>query len=332
MKKYGLCFSGGGGKGAYEIGVWKALKYLGKVFDITAVSGASVGAVNGVLFAAGDYEHAEKLWKSISSKEVISLSAEVLRSGDGLSNKAISSRDNLLEILNREIDYDKVKFSSVKVYANTSVIEESLVFPERPEEIKPNLHRYIDSMSEKYYCLNDLGEDKIIQVLLATTAFPAVYPSVNMDGERMADGGLTDNVPIRPLVDEAGCSNLIVVMCGKDNEYDIYTASRAEEIIEIRPSRNIGDFIDGTLDFKSESVNFRIQLGFYDTLRALDMQERKQMGLPYTEAERLQSEKRDYETIMTALNAGKAVDRMQDSRKQYDDMLKKYSKRYGIDL
>lgn len=332
MKKYGLCFSGGGGKGAYEIGVWKALKYLGKVFDITAVSGTSVGALNGVLFAAGDYEHAEELWKRVSTKDVFSPSVNGLFLSDEPRSKGISSRDGLLEMLHHEIDYDKVKFSSVKVYVNTSVVEESLVFPEKPEEVKPNLYRYIDSMHGKYYCLNSLEKEQMIQILLAATAFPAVYPSVHIDGEKMADGGLTDNVPIKPLINEAGCSNLIVVMCGKDNEYDIYTASRAEEIIEIRPSREIGNFLDGTLDFQTENINFRIQLGFYDTLRVFDIQERKQMGLPYTEEERRQSEKRDYENIMTALNAGKAVERMQDSRRQYDNMLKKYSEKYGIDL
>lgn len=323
MKKYGLCFSGGGGKGAYEIGVWKALKHLGKNFDITAVSGASVGALNGVLFAVGDYENAEKIWKNITVKDVFSVS----------ENPGIGfNRDGLMEIISKDVDFDKFKFSSVKTYVNTSVAQEKLVFPEKVGDIKPNIDKYLDSMEERYYCLNDLDREKIIQVLLASSALPAIYPTVNVDGENMLDGGLTDNVPIRPLIEEAECENLIIVMCGMDYEYDLYLASRAKEIIEIRPSKNIGELLDGTLDFGGRSISFRMQLGFYDTLRVFDMLERKEMGLPYTEQERLQSEKRDYDNIITALNAEKAVSRVESSRSQFNSILEKYGKKYGIDL
>ncbi|MBQ8281523.1 MAG: patatin-like phospholipase family protein [Lachnospiraceae bacterium] len=321
MKKYGLCFSGGGGKGAYEIGVWKALKHLGKVFDITAVSGASIGAVNGAFFAMGDYEKAEKVWNNISMADFFDIAADYRLSRDGLN-----------EILNNSIDYEKIKFSPVKLYVNTSAVDESLNFPDLVEEVKPYARAHRDLLDERYYHVNDLGKEKIRQLLLASTALPAVYPAVTIDGEKMVDGGMTDNVPIRPLIEEAECSNLIVVMCGKDNEYDIYLASRCDEIIEIRPSRNIGDLFDGTLDFNPENVSFRVQLGFYDTLRVFDMLERKKMGIPYTAAEKMQSEKRDYDRIMAAVKADKAVNRIESHRSQYDNLLKKYSDKYGIDL
>lgn len=321
MKKYGLCFSGGGGKGAYELGVWKALKHLGKSFDITAVSGASIGAVNAVLFATSELEAAEKIWNSVNAKTFYQFNESMML-----------SRDSLNEILNNKIDYDKLKFSSIKAYANASKIDENIPFPQRVEEVKPYFRQHKDSMEERYYSLNQLGKEKIIQILLASTALPVVYPAVNIDGEKMIDGGMTDNVPIRPLVEEEGCENLIVVMCGKDNEYDIYLASRCKEIIEIRPSRDIGEFFDGTLDFSKDSISFRIKLGYYDTLRVFDMLERKRMGLPYTAEERLLSEKRDYDRIIAGVKADKAVNKINDSRKGYDDLLKKYSSKYGIDL
>ena len=49
MKGTALILAGGGGKGAYEIGVWKAMKELGIDKKIQAVSGASVGGLNGAL-------------------------------------------------------------------------------------------------------------------------------------------------------------------------------------------------------------------------------------------------------------------------------------------
>ena len=70
-KEFGLVLAGGGGKGAYEIGVWKALRETGKI-KIGAVSGTSVGALNAVLFAVGDYESAEDIWMHIDMDKILS--------------------------------------------------------------------------------------------------------------------------------------------------------------------------------------------------------------------------------------------------------------------
>lgn len=47
--EWGLVLAGGGGKGAYQAGAFKALWEYGIQDYITAVSGASVGALNAVL-------------------------------------------------------------------------------------------------------------------------------------------------------------------------------------------------------------------------------------------------------------------------------------------
>ena len=46
-KEYGIVLDGGGARGAYQIGAWKALKEAG--VKINAVAGTSVGALNGAL-------------------------------------------------------------------------------------------------------------------------------------------------------------------------------------------------------------------------------------------------------------------------------------------
>ena len=61
--KTAVVLSGGGAKGAYQIGVWKALRKLGINYDI--VTGTSVGALNGVLMVQQDYHTAFKLWSNI---------------------------------------------------------------------------------------------------------------------------------------------------------------------------------------------------------------------------------------------------------------------------
>ncbi len=60
----GLVLSGGGAKGAYEVGVWQALLESGVSKDIRAISGTSVGAINAALFATvRDSEKCSKLWE-----------------------------------------------------------------------------------------------------------------------------------------------------------------------------------------------------------------------------------------------------------------------------
>ena len=67
--KLGIALAGGGSKGSYEIGVWKALRELGMCYDI--VTGTSIGAVNGALMVMGDYDRAENLWNTITAQDIM---------------------------------------------------------------------------------------------------------------------------------------------------------------------------------------------------------------------------------------------------------------------
>ena len=71
MKGIGLVFAGGGGKGAYEIGVWKYLHEIGLDQYIRVVSGTSVGALNAALVVGSSYEVAEKLWMNIREDKIL---------------------------------------------------------------------------------------------------------------------------------------------------------------------------------------------------------------------------------------------------------------------
>ena len=60
-KEFGLVLAGGGTKGAYEVGVWKALKELN--INITAIAGTSIGALNAALILQDDFEKIFYVWK-----------------------------------------------------------------------------------------------------------------------------------------------------------------------------------------------------------------------------------------------------------------------------
>lgn len=66
--KRAIVLSGGGSKGAYQIGVWRALRKLNISYDI--VTGTSVGALNAALFVQQDYWRGLWLWFNMDFKVV----------------------------------------------------------------------------------------------------------------------------------------------------------------------------------------------------------------------------------------------------------------------
>lgn len=67
--KRALVLGGGGAKGAYEIGVWKALNELGEQFDL--VCGTSIGALIGAMYVQHDYERCAALWERLQAADII---------------------------------------------------------------------------------------------------------------------------------------------------------------------------------------------------------------------------------------------------------------------
>lgn len=72
---FGLVLAGGGVRGAYHIGVWKALKEMN--IDVCAVSGTSIGAINGALFVQGELDTAMELWERTALDDIVSLPPEL---------------------------------------------------------------------------------------------------------------------------------------------------------------------------------------------------------------------------------------------------------------
>ena len=63
--------SGGGSRGAYEIGAWHALEEMGVRFQ--AIYGTSIGALNAALVARGDLDAARTLWQNITLSQVLTV-------------------------------------------------------------------------------------------------------------------------------------------------------------------------------------------------------------------------------------------------------------------
>ena len=70
-KEYGLVLAGGGTKGAYEVGIWKALCEM--KINITSIVGASIGALNGALFLQDDYMATAQMYENIKIDNIMNV-------------------------------------------------------------------------------------------------------------------------------------------------------------------------------------------------------------------------------------------------------------------
>ena len=85
MNKTAIVLAGGGSRGAYQIGVWKALREMG--IDYQLVTGTSVGALNGVLMVQQEYDKALAVWENISSQQVL---GDMLEGKEDLDDRGLS--------------------------------------------------------------------------------------------------------------------------------------------------------------------------------------------------------------------------------------------------
>lgn len=287
MKGIGLVFAGGGGKGSYEIGVWKYLHEIGLDQYVRAVSGTSVGALNAALFVGSSYELAENLWLNVDQEKILTpkeVSVEdimkwLVANGFNISqpitrgiSKAASSviigaekiaqsmlnkvmgdhmfsRDGIVEMISDGLNFNILQASDIPCYV-------TCVCCQRLE-----IERFV---------LNEYSDDEITTLLLATSAIPIIFPNEEFHGKKYCDGGIPvvgDNVPIQPVYD-TGVENIIVVHLSQETIIDREQFPNAR-IIEIVPGEDLGDALTGTLDFSPEGASRRLQLGYEDAKRVM---------------------------------------------------------------
>ena len=260
MKGTALVLSGGGGKGAYEIGVWKAMRETGADKKIRAVSGASVGGLNGALFVQGDYERAEHIWLTMTAEKILTpFKTEFLEElkaiiENGLATEAeammkegMFSRDGLLKIIRQELDVEKIGSRQIPCYLACYNVTGDFM---------------------DYINLTGMTQNDMETILLATSALPGIFGPVRFGKSMYLDGGLKDNIPVRPLYN-AGYRDFLVVHLSRRTVIDEGEFPGAA-MTQIIPSRDQGDFVTGTLDFSAEGARRRIEQGYEDAKKILE--------------------------------------------------------------
>lgn len=266
-----LVFAGGGGKGAYEVGVWKALRESGVEDLFTSVIGTSVGALNALLFGQQNLDTAIRIWREISHRKILVSNI----GGQG----ALTSQAGLKNLLQANLTGNLQKYVYVccsRAEADKNVFEELPLIGEgvfaKPGTYQERVFLGLnleERIYPEYIKLNNMSKQKQIEYLLASAALPAVYDPVYIDGKKYRDGGIIreHNMPYQKAI-ELGYRKVLAVSL-EDGVSGIDTLPDGQIYI-LCPSQSLGKVLDGTVDFDAQNAVWRMELGYTDFMRHKD--------------------------------------------------------------
>lgn len=246
--KRAIVLSGGGAKGAYQIGVWKALRKLKLNYSI--VTGTSVGALNGAFFVQKDYFKAVHMWYHMSF-------AHVFEHMDGDYHTLEGKKNILLTyakgILNGGMDISRLE-ETLDKYLNVKRFYRS---PIDFGLITVNL----SDMKPVSICKKDIKPQELKDYLIASAScFPA-FPVKEIHGKKYIDGGYYDNIPIQLALD-LGADEIIAVDL-KAIGLKKKVKDCSVPITYITPRCDLGSF----LVFDKTLARRAMRLGYFDTLK-----------------------------------------------------------------
>lgn len=257
-KEYGLVLEGGGAKGAYQIGAWKALKEAG--VKIKGVSGTSVGALNGALICMDDLERAENLWANISYSQIINVDDELMgRLFDKSQMKPEFLRETLKEIF-RMLGEGGMDITPLRRLIEENIDED--LIRKSPVEFYSCTYSLTDR-KELNVDMKTVPEGQMKDMLLASAYLPG-FKNEKLHGKTYVDGGATNVLPMDVLL-EHGYQDLILLRIfgvGREKKVSI---PEGVSVTEIAPRGNLGN----TLQFDAGKSRKNMRLGYYDALRAI---------------------------------------------------------------
>lgn len=269
-KDIGLVFAGGGAKGSYQIGVWKALKGMGIDKYIGAVSGTSIGALNGAMFCTGDYDQAYNAWMHVREDSVL------IKNHGNRTNKSPYeswfSNAGINHFIDSYVNFKKIP-DGLECYVTASRI------------VRPGIYNIMKNCSQKdilgkiisvflipllhlqtkavTFLINDYQPTEINDILLASSAIPLVFPDISIHGRTYVDGGINDNIPIRPLY-EKGYRKIIVVTLEEEIKINMAGYDKVKAVhLNINEPNPFANFIE-TFDFAQAGIQARMEKGYQD--------------------------------------------------------------------
>lgn len=288
----GLVLSGGGAKGAFQAGVWKAMCELGIADRIRVISGTSVGAINGAAFAVlRDPSRVRDIWirhiedvvsPNFSLVDPRALVPAVLNAvrGQPFPFLGIFSRDGLVRILSEVVSRPLLD-SATDIYVTSLACKGCVI-----ETFESTAYELM-----RFHLNKELSAQRVRQKILASAAIPWGFDPVEIDGVRYVDGAYEsaggDNVPIAPILENhPEIKTIYVVHCNSRQVSpgtDVAWKAKGRKVIEVRPRQTLPGILDdfnflnslsfkswsGVLSFRSEYAENYFCAGYSDGLVAL---------------------------------------------------------------
>lgn len=253
-KEYAIMLDGGGARGAYQIGAWKALREAG--IKVNAVAGTSVGALNGAFICMDDVEKAEKVWSEIAFSKVMAVD-------DTWMERLFRKENPLTEVL-REV-WKTLADGGVDVTPLRRLIHENVDEKKiRQSGIEFCLMTFsVSDMKELDLSIEDIPEGMLEDFLLAS-AYLVGFKNEKLHGKTYIDGGVINNVPMGALVDR-GYKNIIQIrIYGPGREPKVHLTDEMN-VYRIAPRVKLGSIIE----FHQKRSRQNMQIGYYDAKRMI---------------------------------------------------------------
>lgn len=253
-KEYGLVFDGGGARGAYQIGAWKALKEAG--IKINAVAGTSVGALNGALACMGDVEKAEAIWKEMTFSTVMDVD-------DDWMERLFRGEMSVREFLNEA--WSLLKAGGVNIDPLKKLIHETI----DEEAIRSCGKEFclltfsLTDLREMDLSIEDIPEGLLEDFLLASASLIG-FKNEPLHGKKYIDGGVINNVPVGSLV-RRGYENIIEVRIHGPGREPHVRLPKDGAHYEITPRVKLGSIIE----FSGKRSRQNLTIGYYDAKRVI---------------------------------------------------------------
>ncbi len=273
-KKIGLVLSGGGAKGAYQVGMFKALEEYGLSKNITAMSGCSIGAYAESIFALrGHQAYMDFLlsFENMITSGLVLPDREIEQAQKDVLDGKVTKQQFFSE--RRFWKYDPI---SLYKYFRDLVANDAI----RKSGIPMTVCDYsIEKDRPIYFKLNDLNEDEQVNAIIGSGSLQYLFPPCKVRGHHCLDGGAVpdiceypaakDKIPLRPMVTEDVDIILINFLIAIDY-VDLSMIPRTKKYIELRPSRLLETYPgSGTLDFSPQKLYSHADLGYKDTVQLI---------------------------------------------------------------
>ena len=249
--KRAIALAGGGSKGSYQLGVWKALKELKTDYDI--VTGNSIGAFNAALMVQGDYEAACELWNNISFEMEMDNNFKETEDLEYYSEH----RDQILPFLKKYVTNKGADISPYLSILNKYIDEEKFFKSKIDYGI---MTVKFPSMVPKEITKSQINRGYLKKWIQASTAvFPAL-PMCKVDDENYIDGLYYDNLPISTAF-RLGAEEVIAVALRPGISKKKFGGNPLVKFIE--PSESLGPMFA----FDNKGIRKNITRGYNDAMR-----------------------------------------------------------------